>query len=119
MLNYQHLKFNSELSEKRMGTANKILGEKAVKRILAFALFLLGAHRRATAELLNMPQDTLKSFINRVLRVGITAFEDGRRKVSAFLTSWGSGSRKAFSFFAMRYGYCRLWHAGQDSDGSS
>ncbi len=85
MLNYQHLKFNSELSEKRMGTANKILGEKVVKRILAFALFLLGAHRRATAELLNMPQDTLKSFINRALRIGITAFEDGRRKVSAFL----------------------------------
>jgi hypothetical protein len=85
MLNYQHLKFYSELSEKRMGKANEILGEKVVKHILAFAFFLLGAHRRAIAELLNMPQDTLKSFIERVFRIGITAFEDGRRKVSAFL----------------------------------
>ena len=85
MLNYQHLELHSELSKKRMGTANKILGEKIVKRILAFAFFLLGAHRRATAELLNMPQDTLKSFINRVLRVGITAFEDGRGTISTFL----------------------------------
>jgi len=85
MLNYHHLEFHSELSEKRLGKANKILGEKVVKRILAFALFLLGSHRRATAELLNMPQDTLKSLINRVLRGGITAFEDSRRKVSAFL----------------------------------
>jgi len=84
-LNYHHLEFHSELSEKRLGKANKILGEKVVKRILAFALFLLGSHRRATAELLNMPQDTLKSLINRVLRGGITAFEDSRRKVSAFL----------------------------------
>ena len=85
MLNYHHLGFHSELSGKRIGKANKILGEKVVKRILAFALFLLGSHRRATAELLNMPQDTLKSFIDRVLRGGITAFEDSRRKVSAFL----------------------------------
>lgn len=85
MLNYQSLKFHSDLSEKRMDTANKILGEKVVKRILAFTLFLLGVHRRATSELLNMPQDTLKSFINRVLTVGITAFEDSRKKVSAFL----------------------------------
>ncbi len=59
MLNYHHLEFHSELSEKRLGKANKILGEKVVKRILAFALFLLGSHRRATAELLNIPQDTL------------------------------------------------------------
>ena len=85
MLNYQAIKFFPELSETRIYIANKILGNKVVKRILAFALYLLGAHRSTTAELLNMPQDTLKSAINRVLQAGIGAFEDNRKKTSSFM----------------------------------
>jgi transposase len=68
-----------------MTAANKILGNKVIKRILAFAFYLLGAHRRPIAELLNMPQDTLKSAINRVLKSGISAFEDSRKKTSSFI----------------------------------
>jgi hypothetical protein len=68
-----------------MATANRILGFKVVKRIIAFALYLLGVRRRFITELLKMPQDTLKSFINRVRENGITAFEDRRQKTSSFL----------------------------------
>jgi len=85
MINYQAIKFYPELSEARMAAANKVLGNKVIKRILAFAFYLLGAHRRPIAELLNMPQDTLKSAINRVLKVGIGAFEDSREKTSSFI----------------------------------
>jgi hypothetical protein len=85
MLNYQSIKFYPELSEQRMATANKILGNKVIKRIVAFAFYLLGAHRRPIAELLNMPQDTLKSAISRVLKAGTGAFEDSRKKTSVFI----------------------------------
>jgi len=85
MLNYQAIKFYPELSEARISAANKVLGNKVIKRILAFAFYLLGAHRRPIAKLLNMPQDTLKSGINRVLKVGIGAFEDSRKKTSSFI----------------------------------
>jgi transposase len=94
MLNCQSIKFYSELAEKRTTTACNILGTKIVKRILAFALYLLGAHQQAIAELLNMPLDTIKSCINRVLKTGITAFEDGRRKASSFVPSGSVFPRK-------------------------
>jgi len=55
-----------------------------VKRVISFALYLLGAHRRQIAEHLKMPHDTLKSCINRVLQHGITTFEDRRKKASPF-----------------------------------
>ena len=85
MLNYQALKFYPELSDARIAGANKVLGNKVVKRILSFAFYLLGARRRHIAKLLDMPQDTLKSAINRVLKVGIGAFEDSRKKTSSFI----------------------------------
>ena len=85
MLNYQALKFYPELSDARIAGANKVLGNKVVKRILSFAFYLLGARRRHIAKLLDMPQDTLKSAINRVLKVGIGAFEDSRKKASSFI----------------------------------
>ena len=87
MLNCQSLKFSSELSGQRIASANKTLGARVVKRIIAFALYLLGARRRHIAELLNMPHDTLKSSINRVIQHGITTFEDRRQKTSLFLPS--------------------------------
>ena len=85
MSNFQAVKFYPELSKTRISTANKTLGKKVVKRILAFALYLLGAHRNAAAKLLDMPQDTLKSTINRVLQIGINSFEDNRKKTSSFM----------------------------------
>jgi len=85
MLHYQAIKFYPELSESRIAAANNVLGDKVIKRILAFAFYLLGAHRRPIAEVLHMPQDTLKSAINRVLKVGIGAFEDSRKKTSSFI----------------------------------
>lgn len=85
MLHYQAIKFYPELSASRIAAANKVLGHKAITRILAFAFYLLGAHRRPIAEVLHMPQDTLKSAINRVLKAGIGAFEDNRKKTSSFI----------------------------------
>ena len=85
MLNCQSLKFSSELSEQRIALANRILGAKVVKRIIVFALYLLGARRRHIAELLKIPHDTLKSCINRVIQYGITTLEDRRQKTSPFL----------------------------------
>jgi hypothetical protein len=98
MLNCQHIKFHTELSEKRIAKANNSLGAKTVTRIIAFALYLLGAHRRPIAELLGMPQDTLKSFINRIFKNGIMSFEHSRKKVSSFIPVGGQQPRKPSVF---------------------
>jgi hypothetical protein len=85
MLNCQTINFSSNLSKQRMDIAGNILGEKIVKYIIAFSLYLCGARRRHIAESLRIPHDTLKSFIKRVLQNGMAAFEDRRQKTSSFL----------------------------------
>jgi hypothetical protein len=85
MLNCQTIHFSSNLSKQRMDTAENILGEKVAKYIIAFSLYLLGARRRQIAESLEIPHDTVKSFIKRVFQDGITGLEDRRQKTSSFL----------------------------------
>lgn len=85
MLDCQKLPELSERrSEVRMEKASRVLGATAVSRIVAFALYLLGASRRALSEFVRMPSDTVKSLTHRVLSDGLPALED-RRRSSSFL----------------------------------
>ncbi len=86
MLDCQKLPELSERrSEVRMEKARRVLGATVVARIVAFALYLLGASRRALSEFVRMPSDTVKSLTHRVLSDGLPALEDRRRRLSSFL----------------------------------
>jgi hypothetical protein len=83
MIDCHQLSFSIRYSEKRTAIANKVIGTTTVKRIIAFALYLLGASRNAIAEILNLPYDTFKSFSQRMERDGISALIDRRLKQKA------------------------------------
>jgi len=83
MINCHQLSFSFHYSKKRTAIANKIIGTTTVKKILAFALYLLGASRKAIAEILNLPYDTFKSFTQRMEQEGISALIDRRLKQKA------------------------------------
>lgn len=85
MINCQNIKFSETLSHNRISSANKIFGEKVIKRILAFSLFLLGINRKDISEILNISLNTIKSNIKALHSDGITALEDRRQKKSTFL----------------------------------
>jgi hypothetical protein len=72
-------------SANRIEAASETLGEAVVQRLLAFALFLMGARREDVARHLSMPTGTLFSLLTRVSRHGLPAFEDRRRSHSEFL----------------------------------
>ena len=78
------LEFCADKGERRVGRAMDVLGEKVVLRLLAFAVFLLGAERKATASVLGIPLGTLLSLLTRVGKVGLPAFEDRRRSHTQF-----------------------------------
>jgi len=78
------LEFSAEKAKSRLARASRILGEKVVKRLLAFALFLLGAEREAIAASLGLPLGTLLSLLTRIGKVGLAAFEDRRCRHSEF-----------------------------------
>lgn len=85
MLNCHDLQFSSWHSQKRIERASSILGMRILKLIIALALYLLGAQRSAIAKSLEVPDDTLKSFFQRVFSIGVSAFEDRRRKFTPTL----------------------------------
>jgi len=63
-----------------MQKAKSSLGGSVVNRILAFALFLQGGKREDIARYLKMPLGTFLSFLNRVDRCGLLAFQDQRKQ---------------------------------------
>ncbi len=80
-----HIGFSKAHSEKRIAKASQTLGDAVVKRVLAFALFLMGARREDISQHLTIPSGTLFSLLTRIGRTGLPAIEDRRRKHSGFL----------------------------------
>ena len=79
------LSFSETHSNKRVEAASKTLGEGVVKRVLAFALFLMGARREDIARHLSIPLGTFLSLLTRIARHGLPAVEDRRHRHSEFL----------------------------------
>lgn len=80
MLNYpSNLEYSATFSAKRLKKAYDIFGANTVKRIIGFALFLLGANREDIADYLKVPFGTFLSFLTRVEKYGLPAFEDHRK----------------------------------------
>jgi len=71
-------------SAQRLEHAQRVLGSQVVTRVLALAMYLLGANRKALAERFKMPLDTVKSLIQRTFQDGLPALEDRRRTHSTF-----------------------------------
>ena len=65
-----------------MALAQESFGVGVIRRILCFALYLLGRNRSAIGRTLGIPPDTAKSIIKAVNSVGLEAFEDRRRSSS-------------------------------------
>lgn len=72
------LTFSSAHRKKRRETAAEVMGVDVVDRIIAFALFLLGAKREEVAEYTSIPLGTLFSFLTRMRDLGLAALQDRR-----------------------------------------
>jgi len=76
--------FSEIRAEKRVQAASEAFGEAVVQRLLAFALFLMGARREDIARHLSIPVGTLFSFLTRIAQHGLPAIEDRRQRHSEF-----------------------------------
>jgi transposase len=85
LIDCQNLVFSTRLAENRMDQAQHLLGSGVIRRILCYALYLLGANRRAVGQALGIPPETAKSIIKAINRNGLVALEDRRRQFSTFL----------------------------------
>lgn len=74
----QNMVFSPKHSQNRIEKALQVLPELVVKKVLFFALYLLGARMNAIALFVDMPEESGKTTINRILRDGIPALSDRR-----------------------------------------
>lgn len=72
------ISFSSTHARKRSEKARATMGAGVVRRIIAFALFVLGAKREDIARFLDMPLGTLLSLLTRMGSNGVAALEDRR-----------------------------------------
>lgn len=76
----QELRFSYNLMTERINKARLIFGDKILKNILCFSLYILGAQRNNIAEALYFPENTVRSMLRRIFKVGFQGFTDRREK---------------------------------------
>ena len=74
------LSFSPELASKRLSKAQLIFGEKVIKRIICFCLYILGVRRIEISEAVKLPENTVRTMLKAISRDGFAAFFDRRKK---------------------------------------
>ncbi len=75
----QNIVFSPQQSQKRIEKALRVVPSQVLKRVLFFALYLLGARMNAIASLVEMSEESIKTTISRIMRDGLSAFRDRRQ----------------------------------------
>jgi len=83
-MNCQDIVFSQRQSQKRIEKALRVFPLQVLKKILFYALYLLGARLNVIASLVEMPEESGKTTINRVMRDGMPAFRDRRQSAKAY-----------------------------------
>jgi len=77
-INSANIEFSAARSRNRIEKAVAVIGEKAVKRIIGLALFLLGVNRKKISEMLDLPLGTFFSFLTRFHKEGLDVISSKR-----------------------------------------
>jgi hypothetical protein len=86
IINCQVLPFSDKLSRNRIDRALEAFGGIVIRRLLCFALYLLGLNRKDIGKSLDLPAETVKSIIKVLMMEGLSALEDRRRRPFAPIT---------------------------------
>ncbi|MCD6150615.1 MAG: hypothetical protein J7J70_03025 [Deltaproteobacteria bacterium] len=80
----QNIVFSPQQSQKRINKVLRVLSPQVLKKVLFFALYLLGARVNAVANLVDMPEESVKTTINRAMKDGLSALRDRRQSVKTY-----------------------------------
>jgi len=83
-MNCEQFDFSSKHAHTRIQKARAIFGNSVVNRILAWALFLLGASKPMICSALDFKPGSLRTLLYRLQNQGLGALEDRRFKASSF-----------------------------------
>jgi hypothetical protein len=72
------IEFSPEKSQERITRALRAFQPGELNKILAFSIYLLGAKRRSAADVVGMPDESVKTAVRVALRDGFSALRDRR-----------------------------------------
>jgi hypothetical protein len=81
------VEFSPEKSQERINKALQVFPRKVLMCVMGFTLHLLGAKRKVVAELVGMPQESVKTMVRRVCLGGFPALRDRRHSEMLPVTS--------------------------------
>ena len=74
----QGVEFSPEKSQERITSALRVFHPRVLNKIIAFSIYLLGAKRRSVANMVGMPDESVKTAVRVALRDGFSALRDRR-----------------------------------------
>jgi len=74
------LSFSPDLSSNRLKKAQLIFGEKVLKRIIVFCLYIFGVRRVEISKAVDLPENTVRTMLKAISKDGFVAFFDRRNK---------------------------------------
>ena len=77
----QDILFSQKKSQKRIEKALRVVPSQVLKKVLFFALYLLGARLNEIASLIKIAEESGKTTVSRVMKDGILALQDRRQSV--------------------------------------
>ena len=78
-MDYRTIEFSTEKAKERIARALKIFPQGVLNRLLAFSLYVLGAKRRIVAEVVEIPEESVKTAVRVLMSDGFPAIQDRRR----------------------------------------
>lgn len=77
----QNIAFSQNQSQKRIEKILRVMPVQVLKKLLFFSLYVLGARLNTISSLVEMPAESGKTTISRVMKDGLPAFHDRRKSV--------------------------------------
>jgi len=87
IMDCRNIEFSPEKSQERINKALQVFPRKVLMCIVGFVLHLLGTKRKAVAELVDMPDESVKTMLRRVSIDGYAALRDRRESGSSQVIS--------------------------------
>lgn len=81
----RNLSFSLDLSENRLNKVRLIFGEKVLKRIIVFSLYILGVRRTEISQAVKLPENTVRTMLKTISKNGAIALLN-RRQASLGIT---------------------------------
>ena len=103
------IEFSPEKSQERITNALRVFPPGVLNKILAFSIYLLGAKRRRVADLVGMPDESVKTAVRVALRDGFAALRDRRcsgidRRPEACTTAMRISARREDEYCIVDFG---------------